>query len=84
MPESAHKKEAIANKAPTKHSSDFDFGAQMVELESIAQYLQGSDVDIDQAIAKYERGVKIAKDLQAYLKTAENKVRSLKQNFDKD
>ncbi len=56
----------------------------MVELESIAQYLQGSDVDIDQAIAKYERGVKIAKDLQAYLKTAENKVRSLKQNFDKD
>lgn len=56
----------------------------MAELEEIAQYLQSSEVDLDQAIAQYEKGIEIAKNLRSYLRTAENKVETLKQNFDQE
>jgi exodeoxyribonuclease VII small subunit len=71
-------------KKAIKHNSDFDFSASMRELESIADYLQSSEVDLDEAMKKYERGTQIAKQLRDYLKTAENKVETLKQSFDRD
>lgn len=73
------------SKNPTdKLNSDFDFGGSMAELEQIAQYLESSQVNLDEAMKKYERGVQIAKDLKIYLKTAENRVQTLKQSFDQD
>lgn len=71
-------------KKASKPNSDFDFGAQVKELEEIAQYLESSEVDLDEAMKKYERGVEIAKGLRTYLKTAENRVETLKQSFDQD
>lgn len=71
-------------KQPSKSSSDFDFAKQMQELETIAEYLESSEVNLDKAMDKYERGIEIAKQLRDYLKTAENKVDTLKQSFDKE
>ncbi len=55
----------------------------MSELEEIANFLEGSEINLDDAMQKYEHGIKIAQELQVYLKNAENKVETLKQGFDK-
>lgn len=68
-------------KTANKPASNFDFSASMKELEEIAAYLESSDVDLDEAIAKFERGAALAGELKQYLASAENKVTELKQDF---
>lgn len=48
------------------------------ELETIMTQLQRNDIAVDQAISQYERGLELIAELEAYLKTAENKVKKLK------
>lgn len=48
------------------------------ELEAILADLQRDDLDIDKALAHYQRGLELVKELEKYLKTAENKVSELK------
>jgi exodeoxyribonuclease VII small subunit len=66
---------------PNKPASNFDFSGSMKELEEIAAYLEGSDVDLDEAIAKFERGAALATELKQYLTQAEGRVEQLKQDF---
>lgn len=53
------------------------------ELDEILAKLQSSELDIDEALKAYERGMVVAKQLEDYLKTAENKITKLKTNWDK-
>ena len=53
------------------------------ELEAILAQLQGADLDIDEAVKGYERGMTIVKELEKYLKDAENKVTKIKVSFEK-
>lgn len=48
------------------------------ELEAILADLQRDDLDIDQALKSYERGLELVRQLEGYLNNAENKVRELK------
>lgn len=48
------------------------------ELESILTKLQEPDIDIDEAAAAYQRGREITKQLEDYLKKAENTVKKVK------
>lgn len=52
------------------------------ELDEIMSKLQADDIDIDEATKLYSQGTDIVKQLEAYLKTAENKVIKLKKNFE--
>ena len=52
------------------------------ELDAILADLQQGDLDIDQALKHYEPGLELVRQLEAYLKTADNKVRQLKAKFD--
>lgn len=52
------------------------------ELDTILSELQG-DLDIDQALKHYGRGLELIKKLEEYLESAENTVRELKARFDK-
>ena len=58
-------------------AKDLDYRALSDELETILQALQQDDIDVDVAMAKYERGLELTKQLEAYLKTAENKITKL-------
>lgn len=71
----------MAAQASSKPASNFDFSRNMKELEEIAAYLEGSDVDLDEAIAKFERGALLATELKQYLAKAEGRVEQLKQDF---
>ena len=50
------------------------YADMMAELQELLIALQSSTIDIDAALAKYERGQKLVEELQVYLKTAENKI----------
>lgn len=47
------------------------------ELEVILSQLQSGSLDIDEALDAYERGQVIVKELQDFLKKAENKIKKL-------
>ena len=53
------------------------------ELDRILAELSSGQLDIDQAINKYQRGAELIAELRDYLKTSENKITKLKINFDK-
>lgn len=48
------------------------------ELTSVMADLEGGELDIDEAVECYERGLAIVKKLEVYLTDAENKVVELK------
>ena len=59
-------------------AKEFDYQALSIELDTLLQKLQTADLDIDDAVKHYERGMVIVKELENYLKTAENKVKKIK------
>jgi exodeoxyribonuclease VII small subunit len=48
------------------------------ELKQVMERLEGGELDIDEAVSSYERGLLIVKELEAHLQAAENKVTQLK------
>lgn len=48
------------------------------ELEQVMHDLEQGDLDIDEAVKCYERGLAIVRELEAHLRDAENKVTQLK------
>jgi exodeoxyribonuclease VII small subunit len=53
---------------------EVDYQALNAELSEILATLQSEDLSVDQALKGYERGIAITKELEKYLKSAENKV----------
>ena len=60
----------------------FDFSARLKELEAITNWFESENADLDQGLAKFERGVELVADLRQHLKTAENRVEQIKQKFE--
>jgi exodeoxyribonuclease VII small subunit len=53
------------------------------ELDDVMAQLQADDIDIEVAVKAYERGMHIVAELEKQLKTAENKVKKIKLQFEK-
>ncbi len=47
------------------------------QLADILNWFERSDVDLDEAIAKYAEAAELVKQIEAYLKTAENRVKKI-------
>ena len=62
-------------------TSKASYQAMANELNDILLELQAEDLDIDTAVKQYERGLELVKELEAYLKSAENTVSKLKAKF---
>ena len=58
-----------------------DFAKQLKELEAIAQWFSGEELDLDQALAKFERGMELATQLEKHLSVVKNKVEVIKKKF---
>lgn len=54
------------------------------ELEKVMADLERGDLDIDEAVQCYEKGLVIMRELKAHLKEAENKVIALKASVSDD
>lgn len=59
-----------------------DFGKKLKELESITAWFESEQVDLNAALAKFERGMELAGDLKKELETIENRVEKIKAKFD--
>jgi len=55
-----------------------DYSSLSAELEHVLVTLQQDDLDVDTAMMAYAQGLKLVKELEAYLKNAENKVTKLR------
>jgi exodeoxyribonuclease VII small subunit len=62
--------------------SKSDFGTKLKELEAITEWFESEDVDLNQALTKFERGMQLADELKGELKLVENRVEKIKQRFD--
>ncbi len=47
------------------------------ELDELLSWFDQEDLDVDQAITKYQQAIKLTQELEAYLKQAENTVKKL-------
>ena len=57
------------------------FAAQFAELEEITKWFEKGDISIEDALGKFERGLKLAEDLQTYLQGVEQRVVEMKKKF---
>lgn len=58
-----------------------DFETTLTELEAVVAELDG-DVKLEKALDLFEKGMKLSKDCQTFLKGAEEKVEILKRSID--
>jgi len=56
---------------------ELPFDAALAELETIVTSLEGGQLDLEESMARYERGVALLKALQTRLSDAQQKVTML-------
>ncbi len=47
------------------------------ELDEILLWFESDEVDLDQAVAKYQEAMQLIQQMEKYLKTAQNKIRKV-------
>lgn len=60
------------------------FTEQFSELEEITRWFERGEVDLDEGLKKYERGLALAALCRERLKEIENTVTKLKKQYDSD
>lgn len=80
----ATKKAKSAAKKPVGKQDEkpVNFRQAYQELEEIVAWFEGEDLDLDESLAKFERGLELASACQARLKLAENRVTEIRERFD--
>lgn len=56
---------------------ELSFGQSLKELESIVAQLESGQLELEDSLARYERGVALIRSLQEKLNSAEQKVTTL-------
>jgi exodeoxyribonuclease VII small subunit len=47
------------------------------QLDQIMLWFESGDIDIDEAVKKYEEASELISEMEKYLKTAENKIKKI-------
>jgi len=59
-----------------------DINSKLNELEELLSWFEQPDVDIEAAIAKFEKGSELAGEIREQLQSIENKITVLEKRFD--
>ena len=59
----------------------FNFTEAYQEIEKINEWFQREDIDLEEALKKYERGMELVKKCKERLKEAENKFEEIKKKY---
>lgn len=65
-----------------KADEKFDFGAALKELEDITAWFESENIDLDEGLVKFERGMELAGKLKEQLTVTQNRVEKIKLKFD--
>lgn len=58
-----------------------DFAAAFAELEKISEWFETEEIDLDEGLKKFERGLVLATVCKKKLSEVENKVEEIKKKF---
>lgn len=61
--------------------NNFNFAQAFAELQKITQEFEQGDLDLDEGLKKFERGLKLAQLCKKRLAEAENEIRQIKAKF---
>lgn len=64
--------------------SEFNFARDYAELEKITAEFEREDIDLDEGLKKFERGLELAAKLKSKLAETENKIKVIKAKFGQD
>ena len=62
---------------PSSEKSIKDFEKSLQQLEQIVQQMESGDLGLEESLKQFEQGIKLAKNCQNALSTAELKVKQL-------
>lgn len=65
----------------TPKAKQVNFSKAFEELEQITEWFEQGDVDLDEGLKKFERGLELAKACKEKLSEVENKVKEIKKKF---
>lgn len=65
-------------------NSKSDLTKKLAELESLLEWFEQDDLDIEQALDKYEKGNELAASIREQLTSIENKITVLEKKFDRE
>ena len=60
-----------------RKTGTIDFEASLEELEDIVNKMEKGDLSLEESLTAFEKGIKLTKDCQKALQTAEQKVNKL-------
>jgi exodeoxyribonuclease VII small subunit len=66
----------------TKQTKSIDFEQQLSDLEDLVKSLESGELSLEESLKSFERGIAVARDCQAALKQAEQKVEVLMRKGD--
>ena len=66
----------------SKDKKAVDFEQQLASLEGLVNSLESGELSLEESLKSFEQGIKVARDCQAALKTAEQKVEVLMRQGD--
>jgi len=67
----------------SKEKKAVDFEQQLASLEGLVESLESGELSLEESLKSFEQGIKLARDCQAALKNAEQKVEVLMRQDDK-
>lgn len=62
--------------------NDKPLSDQLRELDELLAWFDRDDFDLDEALKKFDEGVKLTEQIEARLSTLENKITVLRERFD--
>ena len=66
----------------SKEKKAVDFEQQLASLEGLVESLESGELSLEESLKSFEQGIKVARDCQAALKAAEQKVEILTRQGD--
>jgi exodeoxyribonuclease VII small subunit len=63
-------------------SKEPNFADKLAELEAITEWFESDNVDLNESLTKFERGMELSGELKKELQQVENRVEKIKQKFD--
>lgn len=70
------------SKDGSKEKKAVDFEQQLASLEALVESLEGGELSLEKSLKAFEQGIKVARECQAALKDAEQKVEVLTKQGD--
>lgn len=72
----------LANQGRAEDQEPIDFEAALAELEELVGRMEAGSLSLEESLAAFERGIKLTRECQSALRSAELRIKALTQEGD--